>query len=194
MANDNDLIFRSRGMEKYSAPETRNPEPRTRNPGSGGAWWSIPLLCVGLSVIAWCVLIPASNSNRKLVLEKEKLQRDLEAVDKQIAVNDEFLKRVSSDPELAERLAQRQMKFIREGTNVLDLPKQSAQRDQMSPFLLTAMPRPAPLAQVAPRSGLLGKLDSDSKLQLYVIGFGLFLLAVGLVMGGAVSQTQKSSN
>ena len=139
-------------------------------------------------MIAWTVIVPATNSNRKLVLEREKLQRDLEATDKQIAVNEEFLKRVGGDPELAERLAQRQMRFIREGTTVLDLPQQSSAKDQMSPFLLTAMPRPAPLGVMAKQTGILGKLASNDKLQLYTIGIGLFLLAVALVMGGTVTK------
>ena len=189
---DDDLIFRrTRGIEKYSAPEKKAAVAEPTPAGGGGAWWSIPLLCVGLAVIAWTVIVPATNANRKLVLEREKLHRDLDAVDKQIAVNEEFLKRVGGDPELAERLAQRQMKFVREGAAVLDLPQQTMARDAMSPFLLTAMPKAAPLATLAQQPGVLGKLASNEKLQLYTIGAGLFLLAVSLIMGGANRSPQR---
>ncbi len=188
MSDDSDLIFSRRIPSKPAAP--RSVETKSASE-STGAWWSIPLLCVGLAVIAYCVIVPATNANRKLVLEREKLHRDLEAVDKQIAVNEEFLKRVGGDPELAERLAQRQMKFIREGTNVLELPTQSSTKDQMSPFLLTAMPQAAPLAQLAETPGMLGKLASNEKLQLYAIGGGLLLLAVALVMGGSTQPAGK---
>ncbi len=177
---NDDLILRSQQMKLP-----------THVPAHGSAWWTIPLLCVGLGIIAWCVLIPASNANRKLVLEREKLHRDLDAVDKQIAVNQEFLKRISDDLELAERLAQRQMKYIRQGRNVLELPQQSATHDQMSPFLLTAMPRPAPLAKWPIQPGPLGRIAEDSKIQLYLIGLGLLLLAASLVMGGSVVPAEK---
>jgi len=181
---DDDLIFRKRQPKAGKAA----PVGQSTSSSSSGAWWSIPVLCFGLGMIAWCVLIPASNANRKLVLEREKLQRDLAAVDKQIAVNDEFLKRVSGDPELSERLAQRQMKFIREGTNVLELQKPTAQQEQMSPFLLTAMPKPAPLLKWPRQSGPLGRLAEDGKMQLYLIGMGLLLLAGALVMGGSTTK------
>ncbi len=195
MAHDDDLIFRSRKPApgpRAIAP--REPAPAPAKPhslDSSNAWWTIPALCIGLAVIAWCVLIPACNANRKLVLEREKLRRDLEAVDKQISVNDRFLTAVAGDPELAQRLAQRQMKFIPEGTTVLDLPHPAATHDQMSPFLLTAMPRPAPLAQLSTEPGFLGRLSSNSKLQLYMIGLGLLLLAASLVMGGETQVAEE---
>src|SRR4051812_4130370 len=77
--------------------------------GSSGGW-TIPLLCIGISLIACCLLIPAADENRRLVYEREKLKADIEQIHKQIEVNDEFLKRVADDPTLSERLAQRQMK------------------------------------------------------------------------------------
>src|ERR1700761_9574608 len=98
---DDDLIFRrTRGIEKYSAPEAKASQAQPTSPSSG-AWWSIPALCIALAVIAWCVLIPACRANQKIALEREKLHRDLDAVDQQIAVNSKFLDRVSGDPELA---------------------------------------------------------------------------------------------
>jgi hypothetical protein len=178
MSTDDDLLFRS-----GSAPETRAPKPETRDPVRDSIW-TIPLLCLGLSIIACCVLLPASDANRKLVLEREKLKRDLAAVEQQAEVNAMFLKRVSGDPELAERLAQRQMRFIREGTNVLELPQTSERAgDVMNPFLLTALPGAAPMVRIPPRPGILGTLTVNNKVQLYALGAAMLLLAIALVMG-----------
>jgi hypothetical protein len=174
MSTDDDLLFRSR-----SAPEKAEKPDPVRD-----SIWTLPLMCLGLSIIACCVLLPASDVNRKLVLEREKLKRDLTAVDKQIEVNEMFLARVSGDPELAERLAQRQMRFIREGTNVLELPQTSSRGGEvMNPFLLTALPGAAPMAKIPPKPGILGKLTTNSKMQLYALGAALLLLAIALVMG-----------
>ena len=188
MSSDDDLLFRSR-----SAPETRDPRPETRSPEPvRDSIWTLPLLCLALSIIACCVLLPASDANRKLVLEREKLKRDLAAVDKQSEVNAMFLKRVSGDPELAERLAQRQMRFIREGTNVLELPQSTSTHagDVMNPFLLTALPGAAPMAKLPPRVGILGKLTVDSRLQLYAMGAAMLLLAIAMVMGTGNAQAK----
>src|SRR3954447_7987544 len=75
----------------------------------GGGLWTIPLLCMGLAIIAACVIVPATDENRRLAYERERLKADLEQISRQIDVNDEFLKRIGDDPTLAERLAQRQM-------------------------------------------------------------------------------------
>lgn len=184
MSTDADLLFRPSG--------TRDPEPGTRSAEPvRDSIWTLPLLCLGLSIIACCVLLPAADANRKLVVEREKLKRDLAAVDKQIEVNEMFLKKVSGDPELAERLAQRQMRFIREGTNVLELPELSTRGGEvMNPFLLTALPGAAPMKKPPPRPGILGKLSTNSKMQLYALGAALLLLAIALVMGSG-SNPQK---
>src|SRR3954468_16759531 len=92
------------------------PQPRTWS-----SVWSIPLMCLGLGVIAACVLVPQAEANKRLVAERDKLKRDLAYVDTQISVNDEFLKDVAGNAGVAERLAQRQMKVIREGTSILGL-------------------------------------------------------------------------
>src|SRR5271170_3110309 len=105
--------------------------------------WSIPLMCGGLCLLAVCVLIPQSEMNRRLVAERDKLKADLAYVQQQLAVNDQFLQNVGVDPGLAERLAQRQMKEIRQGTSVLEL-KEQPNRLEMSPFLLVSVGTPPP--------------------------------------------------
>ena len=115
-------------------------------PRAGG--WTITLLCVGIALLACCIIIPQADANRRLAYQHQKLQADLKQIQKQGAVNEEFLKKVANDPTLAERLAQRQMKFVREGTSVLKLDG----RDPIegSPFLLVRVPPPPPQPQTRP--------------------------------------------
>jgi hypothetical protein len=147
--------------------------------------WTIPLLCAGIALIACCLLIPAADENHRLVYEREKLRLDLEQIHKQVAVNDEFLKRVSDDPVLLQRLAQRQMKLVREGTSVLELNGQTDQGD-LSPYLLTSVPPPSQLQAYRPTGGVFAAMCRHPRSQLFLIGGGLLLMASGLVMGSAV--------
>lgn len=149
-------------------------------PTRGGAF-TIPMLCAGIAIIACCLLIPQADANRRLAYERLKLQADLEAVQRQVAVNGEFLAKVSDDPNLAERLAQRQMKIIRAGTKVLAL--QGDDERGMSPFQLTNVAPPPALPAYRPRGGVLATLCYNSKSRLYLMGTGLLLTAAGLVLG-----------
>jgi len=146
--------------------------------------WSIPLMCGGLCLLAVCVLIPQSEMNRKLVAERDKLKADLAYVQQQLAVNDQFLQNVGVDPGLAERLAQRQMKEIRQGTSVLEL-KEQPNRLEMSPFLLVSVGTPPPATAYLPPSGVVGKICEDARSRLYLSGLGLFMVAGGLVLGAS---------
>jgi len=149
---------------------------------SRGGWWTIPTLCAGLAIVACSLIIPQTDANRRLAWEREGLERDLKSIQKQVDVNGQFLERVADDANLAERLAQRQMKVYRAGTAVLELKRQG--NDEMSPFLLTAVVPPDPLPAYAPKSGMLAELFLHPKHTLYLSGLGLLLIAVGLVMGG----------
>lgn len=151
---------------------------------SRGAWWTIPLLCAGICLVACCVLIPQADTNRRLAYEAEKLKRDLEHIEKQTAVNEQFLKGLANDPNLAERLAQRQMKVVREGTNVLKLKGQGV-RELMSPYVLVTVPPPPPLPEYKPLGGFFADLCRQPKSQLYMTGAGLLMIAAGLVCGAA---------
>jgi cell division protein FtsL len=146
--------------------------------------WTIPLLCIGMAIIACCVLIPAANENRQLTAETKHLQADLDQIQHQIAVNDQFLKSVADDPTLLERLAQRQMKMIRSGEAVLDL-KGEPTRPEMSPFLLTNLPPPAMAMTSPPGSGVMDKLADQPRLRLFTMGAALLMIAAGLVMGAS---------
>ena len=151
--------------------------------GSGGAF-TIPLICLGIGVIAMCLLIPAADEIRRLAYERDRLKADLEQLQKQVATNDSFLKRVATDPVLAERLARRQMKMVPEGTTVLDLKSlpQSTSAQDMSPFLLVTVPPPAPMPEYHPIGGVLANACRHPKTQLYLIGGSLMAIASGLVL------------
>jgi hypothetical protein len=157
--------------------------PELANVGSG---WTIPLLCAGIALIAACMIIPAADENRRLVYEREKLERDLEQIDQQLHINNQFIKRVANDPNLFERLAQRQMKMVREGTSVLDLG--SATSHEMSPYELVHVPPPGPLPPYKPLGGRLAELCRNPRHNLYLTGGGLLLIASGLILGASSRQ------
>ena len=150
---------------------------------SGG--WTMALVLSGIGIIAACVLIPQGDQTRKLMYEREKLRADLEQVQKQVATNDEFLKQVQSDPTLAQRLAQRQMKLLPAGSKVLDVDDASPTKDDKSPFLIVSVPPPAQMPPYQPRGGWFSQKCREGRSQLYMIGGGLMLLAAGLVLGSS---------
>lgn len=149
-----------------------------------GGGWTLVALCAGIAVIACCLIIPQTDANRRLAWEREKLKLDLEAVRKQVAVNTEFLQKLPDDPTLAERLAQRQMRMVRQGSSVLRL-KHDLTNAEMNPFLLTAVAAPEPMSPYQAPRGLLSDLFLVGKSRLYATGTGLLLVAAGLVLGYA---------
>lgn len=163
-----------------STPPDLDPDPPTR-----GGGWTLPLLCGGIALVACCVLIPQADANRRLAYERQMLQSDLETVERQIAVNAEFLRKVANDPTLAERLADRQMKVIPEGTRVLELKHDPDAGAGMSPFQLVTVPPPPPLPPYKPVGGTIANLCYDPHSRLYLIGAALVMIAVGLVLGYA---------
>jgi hypothetical protein len=160
-------------------PPAEAPAPPERS----GAW-TIPLLCAGIAVLACCLLIPAADENRRLVWEREKLKADLEQLERQVDVNEQFLKSVADDPTLLERLAQRQMKMVREGTSVLDLKEKGAHAD-MSPYLLLSVPPPPPIPEYKPIGGSFSEMCRHPRTRLYLIGGALLSIACGLILGDA---------
>ena len=159
------------------------PAPIEQSP-SGGGGWTIPFLCAGIALIACCVLIPATDENRRLAYERERLKADLDQLQKQVEVNHDFLKRVGEDSSLAERLAQRQMKMVREGTSILELKGQHTAKP-LSPFELVTLPPPPELPPYEPVGGVLSSVCRNAHSRLYLMGAGLLLSAMGLVLGHA---------
>lgn len=154
-----------------------------------GGGWTIPVLCAGIALIACSVLIPQADANRRLAYEKQTLTRDLQSIEQQIDVNREFLKKVSDDPTLAQRLAERQMKVIPQGAHVVDLTHEP---ESMSPFQLLNVAPPAPLPPYRPVGGTLARICYGPHSRLYLIGLSLGMIATGLVLGAAPSGAGKS--
>jgi len=167
-----------------SEPDPQMPlsgSPYPTAPARSTGAWTIPLICAGIALIASCILIPAADENRRLAYEGQGLKADLGQLEKQVATNDEFLKRLGDDPTLAERLAQRQMKMVREGTSVLEI-KGQALRSNVSPFLLVTLPPPTPQPDYRPVGGVFAGWCRQPRMQLYMIGGGLLMIAAGLVL------------
>jgi hypothetical protein len=141
----------------------------------------IPIFCIGIALVACCVLIPQSEANRRLACERFSLQRDLAQLQEQSKANQTFLKHLTDDPTLAQRLAQRQMKLVPEGTNMLDLGGDD--QAPSSPFLLVQIPAPVTLASDRPGAGDLFSIFLRQRPRLYLLGGGMFLIAAGLVLG-----------
>ncbi|MFI5379790.1 MAG: hypothetical protein ACHRHE_10865 [Tepidisphaerales bacterium] len=153
-------------------------------PGGG---WTIMFLCAGIAVIAACILIPEADENQRLLWQAERLRLDLEHVQKEVATNEEFVKRVAEDPILQERLAQRQLKYVRQGTGVLDL----GQKDELgshSPFPLVSVPPAPALEPTRTVGGKFASLCRDSRSRLYLMGGALMLIALGLVLGAGLDR------
>ena len=140
------------------------------------------MLCLGLGLIAICVLVPAAEANKRLTADRDKLNRDLSYVESQLSANQEFLNSAGSDPEIAERLAQRQFRQIRHGTSVLEL-KGLERKTASSPFAMISVPPPPAVNEYHPLQGYLGDICGSTHRQLYAVGLGMFLVAMSLVLG-----------
>jgi hypothetical protein len=170
-----------------SEREQRPPSPSQSGGGSGG--WTVALLLLGLAMIAVAVVFPQIDANRRMNYERQKLQRDLTQITRQAAANEAFLKQIERDPQLAERLAGRQMHFIPEGANLLGRRRsltpasRTAEMAEVSPFALIRVGMPAPLAPYQPAGGVIGQWLLNSQVRLYGLAAGLFLVAAGLILG-----------
>jgi hypothetical protein len=148
--------------------------------GSTGGGWTIPMLCLGIAVIACCLIIPQADVNRRIAYERQALRQDLESVQTQVATNDEFLRKLAADPQLAERLAQRQLKLTRPGDKLLPITQGDA---GTSPFDLVQVTPPRKMEPYQPVGGTIANLCYNPHTRLYLMGVGLFIMAAGLVLG-----------
>src|SRR5438552_229567 len=172
--------------KEVTSPSAKSMSIDAPTDDGGHHGWTLILICAGIGLLACCLLIPQTDENRRLVYETQKLQGELDYLQKQVEVNGEFIKRVGDDPILAERLAQRQMKFIRQGASVLQLEAHEG-LSQRTPFSLVSLAPPAPPPLYHLPGGRLAELCRDTKSRLYLIGLGLMLTAAGLVLGSTPS-------
>jgi len=175
-------------LDPLDTTSDSEPAPAQRK---GGGTLTIPLLCIGVAIIACVALLPLADENHQLAWEREKLRIDLAQLVEQTRVQDVFLTRVADDPTLAERLAQRQMKYIREGSSVL--PLRGSAKEEMSPFHLVSVPPPPPLPPYQPVGGALATIVRQPRAQLYLYGAALLLIATGLVLGYTPKPTAEDA-
>lgn len=165
-------------------------------PPSGGVW-ALPLLALGLGLVACCYLIPAADDTRQVMSERQRLETELASLKRQVALNAEFLDRVHSDRELAMRLAARQRTQHEEGVGILSSTEARPGAGglgnfAMSPFALVAAEpatqQPAPVPAVG---GQLAALCRDARARLVVLGIGMLACMIGL-LGGGGRQARRS--
>jgi hypothetical protein len=179
-------------IETFEEVQDEQPAPREDGPQRGG--WTVAILCMGLGIIAAAVIIPQADANRRLVYEREKLRLDLTQVQKQIALNSQFLSEMERDPQLTERLAQREMHAVQQGEAVVNTNAGSGplsatgQARQMSPFPIASVPPPPALEAYRPVGGFFAQLCRDPGSHMYVLGAGMMLVAGGLTLGGGRSK------
>ncbi len=157
---------------------------------STGAGWTIPLMCLGIGLVACCLAIPQMEVNRRLRYEQRNLQANLDSVEKQVAVNGQFLKKVMDDPTLAQRLAGRQLKTIPQGHTIVQSGQNNEDGD-MSPFALVAVAPPPKPPEYTPVRGSIADLCNNPHSRLYVLGVAMTMVAIGLVMGCGKVQTSE---
>ncbi|HEY0010163.1 MAG TPA: hypothetical protein VGB55_15670 [Tepidisphaeraceae bacterium] len=182
VADEEELEDESDEVEEVEQVVATDPEPAVLQ-GSTGAWWTLPTLFVGLSVVACAVLVPAADENRQALHELAKIEQEVAYFQKQSEVNKQFLEHVANDPALAERLAMRQLRMTRSESRMIHLP-QRKDGFAMSPFALVHVDPPAPLPEYRSVGGLLGRWFNDTRRQIYFAGAGLLIAAAGVILGG----------
>jgi hypothetical protein len=159
--------------------------------------WTISVLCMGLGLIAACILIPQADANRRLVYAREQLRLELQNIQQQTSVNREFLTKMEVDPQLTERLAQREMRAVEQGEAVVNVNGDAgsasgatAAAERMSPFTLVKVPPPPALEPYQPVGGTFADLCRNPGTHMYVLGTGMIMVAGGLVLGGPAKKEE----
>ena len=128
------------------------------------------MLAIGLAIIACAIVIGQIESNRQMSWQKNKLQQDVEHLREQVRVNKDFVDRLNTDESLLERLAQRQMRLVREGSAALELTGQT--NEIRSPFTLVRVPPPSEVQPYQPASDPLTRMLGTPHRQVWAFGAG----------------------
>jgi len=162
-----------------------------------GGVWAIPLLALGVGLIACCLVIPAAQDTREVMFERERLRAEMESLSRQVALNEEFLDRIHTDRELALRLAARQRTEIEEGVGIItptwDRPGGGGLGNfAMSPFaLVAAEPVLQPTGPTPAPGGKLAALCREPRARLIILGIGLLACMMGLLGGGTAKTGEE---
>lgn len=158
-----------------------------------GAWWTLPMMCLGLGIIACALIVPAVDENRRELHQLARLERDVSYFQMQSDVNKQFLEHVSTDPALAERLAQRQLRMTRPDSRIVQIPQAGNHPFGMSPYALVTLDPPPPIPDYQPLGGMLSRYFLDSKNQVYLTGIGILMTAAGVILGGGQSKPDQAA-
>jgi len=152
---------------------------------SSSGLWALPLLALGLCLVACAVLIPAAEENRLVEAERRRLVAEVESLRKKAEMNEQFLTRLHHDQRLVERL-RRRLRPPGPDENVAILASHGgASRWALSPL---AMLEPAPVEAEPPPAivtGVLADWCRDDRQRLIVLGVGLMAVLVALLAGGS---------
>jgi hypothetical protein len=162
--------------------------------GDRSSLWALPLLALGLGLVACGVLIPEAEENRRLADEHRLLLAEVEALDRQAALNEDFLSRLHGDADLVRRLVRRQTPVTEPAadSDVAFVPlSESTGRFERSPFALLAAERVVAPPPTRPSGGLLADLCRHPRMRLVTLGTGLLCCLVGLLSGGSAGRTLK---
>jgi hypothetical protein len=148
--------------------------------------WSLMLLSIGLLFVAASVLAPVVEENRRLRADLDQLRHELSSVMQQADVNQAYLEKLPTDPDLAARIALRQTRKPEAGTKVLDVDESEPAPFEASPFVIAQLPSTRPDDAVPTRA--IPNLLIDSRKRILVLAAGIFLIGAAVVFG---LQTQR---
>lgn len=142
----------------------------------------MPALVVGWAVIGVCLVLPQVEANRRVRYDLDRLRAEQARIEDQIKVNDEFLAKVSVDPTLMARLAQRQLRLVPGGMEPLELSGMSG--ESRNPFQLVTVPPVPAQAPYQPFGGEWLAPVMDDRKRLYLLAGSFLLVAMGLILDG----------
>ncbi len=158
--------------------------------------WALPLLALGLGLVACGVVIPEADANRQLADEKGRLVAEVESLQRQTELNAEFLERVHTDSELAQRLVQRQTRpGPEDDVRVIAAGPSDGKVGgvgvsfEMSPFALLSAETVVAAPPSPPIGGRLPDWCRHPRLRLIVLGLGLFACLFALLSGASGQRT-----
>jgi len=148
----------------------------------GGGGWTLPFLCAGVAILAACLLLPQAQENQKLMWQCERMRLDLDQLQRQSKLNETFISKLTTDPVLHTRLAERHLGYIERGSKVLDLGEENAPGAHSPYPMVVVAPAPELATLVVPQDKFANMIQDPQK-RLTLIGAGLFLVAFGLILG-----------
>lgn len=113
--------------------------------GAGAISWAA--LLASLAILAVVVITPVLHSVKQAQRQRNSLEASLATLNEKITLQNKFLRMVNTDPEILERLADRQLNIVNPNEEVLKLGGPPAPRDVQSLIDAALVPiRPIPVS------------------------------------------------